>query len=282
MLQAVLMILPRRVALILGEAFGLLLYHLHIYRRIVRKNMEHVDLWNKEEMQRITRNLYRNIGKYAIDFLRPAYPLPRHTIHNYETIEPLFNKDKGTIAILGHLGNWEMLSTVFGKKTGRLHVVAKPMNNSIVDEWLLKKRTASSVITIYTKQALRKMLQVLKNNGIVAILIDQTTKTHGEPIPFLGKNATTVRTVAGIVKKTGCSVISTNAIMRNDGKYDVNMITVPDAVTEGLTEKEIIHSYMKLHNEVLSEQIKQYPEHWFGWFHRRYFGYVAYREPFKK
>jgi Kdo2-lipid IVA lauroyltransferase/acyltransferase len=280
-IQTVLTLLPRRFALFLGGNAGLLLYHLHLYRRIVRKNMEHVALWNKAEIHHITRSLYRNIGRYAIDFLRPAYPIPEHTIYNYDTIEPLFNKGRGTIAILGHLGNWELLSTVFGEKTGRLHVVAKPMNNSIVDDWLLKKRTASSVTTIYTKQALRKMFQVLKKDGIIAILIDQTTKTHGTPVPFLGKDAQTVRTVAGLVQKTGCSVVSTNAIMREDGSYDVYMVTVPEAETEGLSEEEIINSYQRLHNDVISEQIREYPEHWFGWFHRRYFGYVAYREPFK-
>lgn len=279
--QTVLTLLPRRFALFIGGLFGMLLYHLRIYRHIVMKNMLHVGLWNKDEMQQITRNLYRNIGKYAIDFLRPAYPMPEHTIHDYDTIEPLLSKGKGTIVILGHLGNWELLSTVFGEKTGRLHVVAKPMNNSIVDQWLLKKRNASSVTTIYTRQALRKMLQVLKKNGIIAILIDQNLRKHGTPVPFLGKDARTVRTVAGLVRKTGCSVISTNAIMNSDGSYEINMTTVPAPSLEGLSEDESISRYQLLHNEVISEQIKQYPEHWFGWFHRRYFGYVNYRKALK-
>lgn len=278
--QSIITILPRRLALFLGGNFGMFLYHLQIYRRIVRKNMEHVDLWNTREMQRITRSLYRNIGRYAIDFLRPAYPMPAHYIHNYDMIEPMFNKGKGTIAILCHLGNWEILSTVFGKKTGRLHVVAKPMSNSIVDDWLLKKRSASSVTTIYTKQALRKMLQVLKEDGIIAILIDQSTKTHGTTVPFLGKDAQTVRTVAGLVRKTGCSVVSANAIMREDGSYDVHLVTVPECETDALSEEEIINNYQRLHNDVISEQIRKYPEHWFGWFHRRYSGHLAYGKPF--
>ena len=206
LLQVLLAIIPRRTALSLGALCGSLLYHLGVYRRIVRVNLNHVGAWDDAAMKRITRSLYRNIGKYAVDFLRPAYPLPPHEIHDFDILEPLLARGKGTIAILGHLGNWEILSTVFGKRTGRLHVVAKPMNNTIVDKWLLAKRTASSVKTIYTSSALRKMIEVLRADGIIAILIDQYAKSHGTAAPFLGREANTVRTVAGLAVKTGCSV----------------------------------------------------------------------------
>ena len=150
------------------------------------------------------------------------------------------------------------------------------MNNSIVDRWLLKKRTSSAVTTIYTNQALRKMLEVLRNNGIIAILIDQFGRRHGTPVPFLGREANTVRTVAGLVRKTGCSVISTTAIMQRDGTYEIPMYTVPEPDLAGLPEEDIVAAYQKVHNDVLSEQIRTWPEHWFGWFHRRFRDYVEY------
>ncbi len=274
--QLLLTITPRHAALRFGSLLGTVLYHLGVYRRIAGKNLEHVGLWNRSERERILRSLYGNIGRYAVDFLRPVYPMPHHEIHDFEKIEPLLERGKGTIVILGHLGNWELLSTVFGRRTGRLYVIAKPMNNAIVDKWLHKKRTESSVTTIYTNQALRKMVEVTRKDGIIAILIDQYLRAHGTPAPFLGKEARTVRTVAGIVLKTGCSVISTNAIMRHDGSYDINMGAVPEPGLDGLTGDEKIAALQKLHNDVLSEQILRYPEHWFGWFHRRFREYVDY------
>lgn len=276
LLQALLAVIPRKTALYLGALCGSLLYHLGVYRRIVRINLNHVGAWDTEAGKRITRSLYRNMGRYAVDFLRPPYPLPPHEIHNFEAVEPLLARGKGTIVILGHLGNWEILSTVFGKRTGRLHVVAQEMNNTIVDKWLLAKRTASSVKTIYTRRALRKMIDVLRADGIVAILIDQYSHNHGTAAPLLGKEAKTVRTVAGLAVKTGCSVISCNAIMRPGGKYDINMITVPVPELVGLSEEESIIACQRLHNEIISRQIFAHPDHWFGWFHRRFRGYVDY------
>ncbi|MBN1761228.1 MAG: lysophospholipid acyltransferase family protein [Chitinispirillaceae bacterium] len=275
--QLLLTFLPRPLALRLGSWVGMLLHSLGIYRSTVKTNLEYVGLWDTDEQIRITKSLYRNIGRYAVDFLRPIRPLPNYRVHDFDKIDPLLQLGRGTIVILGHLGNWEMLATVFGERMGRLHVIAKNMHNSIVDRWLLEKRTASAVSTIYTDQALRKMLEVLRNNGIIAILIDQFGRHHGTPVPFLGKEANTVRTVAGLVRKTGCSVVSITAIMQPDGTYDIPTYTVPEPDLSGCSEAEIVTAYQKTHNDILSEQIRTWPEHWFGWFHRRFRDQVEYK-----
>lgn len=274
--QLIIGAIPRKAGLALGALGGSILYHLGVYRRIVRINLEYVGVWDAVQMKRITRELYRNTGRYAVDFLRPATPLPPHRIHHFDTIATVLKRGRGMIAILGHLGNWEVLATVFGKKLGCLNVVAKRMNNPVIDRWLLKKRTTSHVTTIYTDQALRKMVTVLRKNGIIAILLDQYLRSHGTPAPFLGKEAKTVRTVAGIVNKTGCGVIGTSAIMQSDGSYEIITIPVDDPDVSGMSEDEALTAIQTRHNDFLSEQILAHPEHWFGWFHRRFREYIAY------
>jgi KDO2-lipid IV(A) lauroyltransferase len=276
-LQNLLRMFPRQLELKIGALCGVIIHNLGIYRTIVRVNLEHVGIWDRQECNRITLNLYKNIGRYAVDFLRPPHPIPRHTVHGFDKIEPVLESGKGTIVILAHMGNWELLTTVFGKQAKRINVVAQNMNNKIVDKWLLEKRNASSVSTIYTRQAMRKMLEIIRNGGIIAILIDQYSQRHGIPAPFLGKEAKTVRTVAGIVRKTGCSVVSVTSILQPDNTYDIRLFTVPEPDLEGLSGEEEIAAYLKVHNDVLSEQIRTCPEHWFGWFHRRFKEYTRYR-----
>lgn len=275
--QLLLSIIPRRVALSLGGSAGSLLFCLGIYRFIVERNMDHVALWDKKSASGITRALYRNIGRYAVDFLRPPLPLPPYRMHNYDYFNSLVNNGKGTIVILGHLGNWELLASVFGIKTGKLHVVAKPMNNPIVDKWLLSKRDEASVTTIYSQQALRKILNALKKDEIVAILIDQYMLKHGTTVPFLGKEAKTVSTVAGLALKTGCNVLAISSIMDCKGVYDIsfNNVVHQDDVT--LPEDKRLHLMQTTHNNHLTRQILDHPEHWFGWFHKRFRGFVNYQ-----
>lgn len=274
--EAIFILLPRKVALSFGELIGVLLYFMRAYRKIVIKNIEHTGLWNKEEIKKIVKELYPNMGKYIVDFLRQPNKMPSYTIHNFDKIEPFLKMGKGVIVILGHLGNWEMLSVVFGKSTGRLSVVAKPMNNPLVEKWLFKKRTLSNVNIIYTQQALRKILATLKQDGIVAVLIDQYIREHSTEIPFLGKPAKTVRSIAGLALKSGSPVISTYSIMRKDGNYDIFMVPISEIATFGMCEEEAITLYQKLHNEIISQQIISYPQHYFGWFHRRFKEYLDY------
>jgi len=268
---------PRRLALALGGAVGRLLCLFGVYRRIVQKNFDHVGLWDKGKADKIIRRLYRNIGRYAVDFLRRG-KLPPYRVNRYEVYSATRNSGNGTIIVLAHFGNWELLASIWGKRESDLNVVAKPMSNSLVEGWLFKKRTACGVTTIYTDSALRGMLTVLKRNGITAILIDQNMGSMGTPVPFLGKTASTVRTVAGLIRKTGAAAVPMYAIMRGDGSYDIDFFeAAPPTLPEGAGEDAAITAIQTQHNDILSQWVIKHPEHWFGWFHRRFRGFINYR-----
>jgi KDO2-lipid IV(A) lauroyltransferase len=242
-LEKILSLLPRKLALKTGELFGWILYLTGFYKTVVKCNMIHAGFWTEDQMSRIIKQLYKNIGRYATDMLRKNKSLPPHKIHNSSLLDSNFAKGKGIIVLLAHFGNWEFLATVFGTKIPNLNVVAKQMNNGVVDKWLAEKRAEASVTTIYTKQALRKMLEALKNNGLVAILIDQHAGKHGTMIPFLGKEANTVRTVAGLAHKTKCAVLPIYSVMKNDGSYEIMISESTPIDIEGKTEEQIITEY---------------------------------------
>ncbi|MBN2038337.1 MAG: lysophospholipid acyltransferase family protein [Chitinispirillaceae bacterium] len=277
LLQELLSIMPRNAALRIGAAIGTLLYWSGAYRSIVRKNMDLVGWWTPVQTAAIKKRLYRNMGRYAVDFLRSTRPRPNYRTHNFETIEAMQQKGKGTIVLLAHFGNWEILADLFGSRVRNLNVVAKPMKNRLVDSWLARKRDNARVTTIYMKNALRRIYSALRNNDLVAVLIDQHAGGgQGTPIPFLGKETATVRTVAGLVHKTGCAVMPVYAIMQEDGAYDIVIAAAEPPDLSGMTEDECITAYQIQHNEIIGSWIRMYPEHWFGWFHKRFREHVRY------
>lgn len=277
LIEEFLSIIPRPIALKVGESVGAILYLTGLYRHIALRNMEHIGLWDKQHIETNLRGLYRNIGRYATDFLRRTKKLPPYQIINFELVETAMSEGKGLIVLLAHYGNWELLAEVFGRAVKDLNVIAKPMKNELVDKWLGKKRSRSAVKTIYTKEALRKMLEVIKRNGIIAILIDQHAGRHGTMVPFLGKDANTVRTVAGIARKTDCSVLAISAIMDDkDNSYKIILEKPAKPDLHDKSEEECIAEYQRIHNEVISEWIRKDPQHWFGWFHKRFRGTISY------
>jgi KDO2-lipid IV(A) lauroyltransferase len=274
-------IMPRGAALFLGGLTGQALYLSGVYRRVVLKNFEHVGLWNADEVKKILPKLYKNIGRYAVDFLRVG-KLPPYRLHDYDIYERGREAGKGMIIVLAHFGNWELLAAIWGKDVGDLNVVAMPMRNPLVEKWLLKKRTATAVKTIYTEKALRGVLSALKRNGIAAILIDQHINNMGTPTPFLGKTADTVRTAAGLAYKTGAAAVPVHSILNPDGSYDIKFYRaeLPAVGADGAgkaDDETVISAIQVQHNDILSGWIRENPEHWFGWFHRRFKGYVDYR-----
>jgi KDO2-lipid IV(A) lauroyltransferase len=267
---------PRPVALALGGLIGSSLYHLGIYRKVVEINFDHTALFPETEKRRYIRSLYTNIGRYGSDFMRIGSPPPQYTVENLEAVTSAISKGKGLIAVLAHFGNWEILSAMFGSKFSDLNVLARPMHNPFVDRWLLAARKKTAVTPIYAEGALRKILTVLKRNGIIAMLVDQYSAEQGTPTPFLGKTANTVRTAAGLLTKTDCAAVMPYAIMQKDGSYRVVIESAPIIHATGKNPDEVIAATQKAHNDVISRWIIAYPDHYFGWFHRRFKDCISY------
>jgi len=275
--QAVFNLLPRKLTLAAGACLGSCLYYCGIYRSVVRKNMEFTGIVDAAQQKVITKKLYRNMGRYGSEFLRPSQKLPPYSVEHLDIAQSINDAGKGSIVVLAHFGNWELLAAIFGSQFHDLNVLAKPMHNQIVERWLYSKRTGSHVTPIYTSKAVRSILQVLKRNGMVSMLIDQNPGRNGTPSVFLGKPANTVRTVAGMLYKMECGIIFAYALLENNGKYRIVIEEGPHLDISRDNQEQFIEAYQRAHNDVLSRWITRYPEHYFGWFHRRFRGFLSYK-----
>jgi Kdo2-lipid IVA lauroyltransferase/acyltransferase len=274
-LEAVITVLPRRLSLGIGALAGSALYHAGVYRRVVDRNFDHVDLFHDIERTRIIRRLYKNIGRYAVDMLRAGRP-PRYTVENKAAVDAALDRGKGVLAVLAHFGNWELLAVFFGTVYPDLSVLARPMHNPLVERWLLAKRKKANVTPIYAAGALRKILASLKRNGIIAMLVDQYSAEQGTPAPFLGKTANTVRTAAGLVHRMECGVVLPYALIQKNGTYRVVIEPAPEVPVARDKEEAFITANLKAHNDAISRWILSYPDHYFGWFHKRFKDVISY------
>jgi KDO2-lipid IV(A) lauroyltransferase len=274
--EAAINFLPRRACLLIGSFLGTGLYYSGIYRKTVRTNFEYVDIFKKKDVPVITKKLYENTAKVWMDFLRQRDP-PPYSVNNLDVLKTVMARGKGTIVVLAHLGNWELLARIFGTVVGDLNVLARPMKNTLVEKWLVSKRESGHVSQIYAANSLRKMLTVIKRNGIIAMLIDQYAMEHGTLVTFLGKPANTVRTAAGLHYKTGCSVIFARALLEKDNSYTIEIEEGPILDRSAGGQEGFIAACQKAHNDVLTRWITAYPEQYFGWFHRRFKDTISYK-----
>lgn len=270
-------LMPRNMALACGAAMGRLMQAAGVYGRVIDTNLRHVGYWTDDEQREIKRKLYRNMGRYIADFLHarpgslPYYPDPMPLVNRVQ------GRGKGVLVVLGHFGNWEALASAFGQRADGLHAVSMPMNNPLVEKWLTRRRAATGVVEITKHKAARRILTTLRKNKLVAVLIDQNARRQGTMVPFLGKEASTVRTVAGLLQKTGCGVVLVYALLEDDNRYRIHIEEGRDLGMDPADQEAFITAYQREHNDVLSGWIREHPEHWFGWFHKRYKGSISYR-----
>lgn len=264
--------LPRRLALWLGELTGGAARWFGVRRRIVRCNLSFVG-YEPNEQQRIERQLYRTIGRYVADMIRSGNRPFVVEAGGTAVVDQAGKAGTGVLLLFSHLGNWEFLMPALAHRLPTAVVVAKPMRNPLVNDWLekLRSRLAPGIHFVPPANALRQSLRSLRAGGMAAFAIDQYAGSSGLPARFLGHETSTVRSTAGIESRTGCQVLGAYAILGTDNTYHVVVEPLPSAPAAA-TVSEILER----HNDLISDWVRQYPEHWFGWFHRRFKDVVQY------
>lgn len=269
---AVVRCLPRRFVLWVGDQFGAVARLLGIRRRIVRCNLEFVG-YPAEEQQRIERRLYRLTGRYFADMVRGGSLPFAFDAASSEVLNTMSHHEGGALVLFSHLGNWEVLVSSLIDRFPVAVIVAKPLRNPLVNRWVerLRQRRNPTVRFVPPVNALRQNLRSLRNGGCAAFAIDQYGGSSGQLSPFLGKPTSTVRSTAGIEGRTGCPVLGTYALLGSDNTYRVVVEPLP-ASAPGTS----VECLLDRHNALISAWIRQHPEHWFGWFHRRFKDVVEY------
>lgn len=170
----------------------------------------------------------------------------------------------GGFLISGHFGNWELSSKIAKEKMLDLCLVHRSANNPYVNSLINRSRVANGV-KLFSKgmAGSRKILNALKKNSLVGMLIDQKV-SDGIDVPFFGVNAKTLSMPANVALKYNVPVIMAS-IKRTKGAYYVVEFHRPLV----FSAKDDSYSVMQTINKELERWIVENPEQWF-WVHRRW------------
>lgn len=268
--------LVNRLPLEASYALAIFLSDLHYFfsfrdRRQVRANLKKI-LPPGEDLRRATREVFRNFGKYLTEFLRMGKMVEKDflarkiKIQNADRVRALLQEGKGVIIVTAHIGNWEMgavLLTVLGFP---LMAVALPHKERPVNELFNNQRKLRGMEVIPTSGAIKKCLEGLKNNKMIAIVGDRdfSSKGGGEVMDFLGHKALIPKGAGIFARKTGAPIVPTFLIREEDGTFTLHIeepIFAP-APEADVSEHEAILGIMRQYLSVLEKQIRRHPTQW--------------------
>jgi KDO2-lipid IV(A) lauroyltransferase len=271
-------VLPLQWARKAGEVLGLLLFYMWGSRRRIAienlaKSVAIGALTIPQPAEEIIRNNFRNLGKSFAEVIKIYYGLGRKILDGVrfegeEHLQAARAKGKGVLLITGHCGNWELLALSASIMLFPISLVARPVNNRYINSFVERVRKKYGNRVIDKKGALKLVMQGLKNNDSIGILMDQSVlPEEGYVIDFLGRGAWTTKMPALIARKTGAAAIPA-FIHREDHGHRI--MIYPEVELSGDDDKEkAVKEDTERFSEYIEKYIREHPSEWL-WIHRRW------------
>jgi KDO2-lipid IV(A) lauroyltransferase len=182
----------------------------------------------------------------------------------FEHFERAKKEGKGVLFATAHLGNWEFSAFAHALMAEPMTIVVRPLDNPLLDALATRYRTMSGNHVLSRSDYARPMLQVLKANKALGILIDQNvTADRGIFIDFFGVKACVDAGFARLAAHTGAAVIPGYALWSElEGKYILRFDPPVPVSGDALEDTQRIQT-------ALEQAIRLHPEQWL-WIHRRW------------
>ena len=225
---------------------------------------------SERELRCLVRRHFQRLGANLLCSIKVAVmPLAllekRVKIENLDAIHQHLRAGRPVVAILSHLGNWEVFSQIWPRFFGyvRNSTVYQKLGNPLIDEHVRKLRARTGVEMFDRKDGFHKPIELLRAGGIIGILSDQHAGDHGLWVPFFGKIASTTPLPALLAKRTNAALVAIGLYTEGVARW---RITVEPALD---TRAGSIEALTAKSNETIAAQIRRAPEDWF-WVHDRW------------
>jgi KDO2-lipid IV(A) lauroyltransferase len=267
-------LLPMPWAERFGSGVGdLLFWCVPRYRAVARRNLAAALGWEAPRVEAVARQVFRNIGKTLVEFLRMPIMSPAEIrqlceLEGFEHVRAGLAAGRGVLLITGHYGNWELIAARLVAEGLRLNVVARDADDPATNAIINGIREQCGYRVIPRQSAPRGVLAALRRNELVAMLIDQNTIEGGEFVPFFGRLAATVTGPAVLALRTGAAVIPGFVVRRPDDTHVGVASPAVELPGTGDRERDVRELTGRL-TALIEAQVRADPTQWF-WIHDRW------------
>ncbi len=243
-------------------------------RKVILNNLEKAFPEKSHHWRiRILRKFYRHLCDIIVEIVKlqnisEKEIKQRVTFSNTHLIDEAGEKGKDMVAVLGHYGNWEMVSSI------NLHFkplscnVYRPLKNKGFDRFMLNLRSRFGSDNVTMKSTLRRAIAYKKSNTrfILGLISDQSPSkidlnywTH-----FLTQLTPIITGPEKIARAIKGQVFYIQLSKPRRGHYHGELIPFT-----GDVEKMKEHELTEWHIRLLEQSILKQPELWL-WSHRRW------------
>ena len=260
---------PARLSQAIGVGMGEVAYRLSRRKReTVYGNMRRVlpdagpRVW-----RRYAHRCFHEYARYWVDFLR-CYHLTFEEIyysltvpHGVEWFDECLRRGKGVVLALPHYGSWDMIGGWVGHNYPSFWAVAEHLRPRPMYELHteLRRRMGIRIIPL-GERTVEKVIEVLLNNGMVALLSDRLIAGSGVEVEFFGEKVLMPIGPALLAVKLGTAVLPC-LIIRRGGVYHGYVGPPLEVEVSGDTRRDVQVNTQKL-ARVFERFIREDPTQW--------------------
>ena len=261
--------LVRRLSLTNAYGFAMFVSDLHYMlslrdRAAVQSNLKAI-LGPDADVRADTRAVFRNFGKYLVEFFRFANEIDGTFVReqvkvvNRQYLDEAIAKGKGVIMLTAHVGNWELGGLVVGMMGYPILAISLSHKERRVNELFNKQRELRGVTAIPIKQAVHRCLSALRNNQLVALLADRDFTSSGELVKFLGRDVMIPKGPALFAQKTGATILPTFFTRQPDNSF---CLQFEEPIYSTNADGQDLRPLIQRYTQVIENKIRQYPTQW--------------------
>lgn len=259
----------------LGKILGGAAYLLDVpHRRIVRRNLRFAyPDWSREQVGHISRRVFQNLGISFIEILQTAALSREQVLHRVrvvgeENLKNALKSKNGLVVVSAHLGSWEtglLFFCCYIRKP--ILGVVKKIRFAPLNRWVTRLRSRFGIEIVEKKGAMPEMRRMLRQGGVIGLLVDQSRRAEGVEVKFFGHKVTTTPAAAFLAIRCKCPVLPIFCV-RDDGRLTVVAKPLLEMKRTGDLRSDV-QANTQIITDIVEKAVRQYPDQWF-WVHKRW------------
>jgi KDO2-lipid IV(A) lauroyltransferase len=175
---------------------------------------------------------------------------------------------RGILLVTAHLGNWELGGSLLASRGLPMSIVTLEEPSAELTRWRDRLRQKLGIKTIAVGPghdfAFVEMMQVLRRNEVLAMLVDRPYAGTGLPVNFCGKVAEFSSAPALLWQHTDAAVVPAFVLQESGGQY-ISFADAPLPFERGTDPRAALARNTQLLATHFETIIRQHPEQWFNY-----------------
>ncbi|MEM0914799.1 MAG: lysophospholipid acyltransferase family protein [Planctomycetota bacterium] len=234
--------------------------------------------WDDARIDATVRGSFTHFFRLLFDVLHTPRTLHRATWSQRIAFDglgeslDLLNGGRPCLMLTGHIGNWEVFGYLLALLGYRVDALARPIDNRLVNDWLMGIREARGLRIITKFNATDRMMATLDAGGSLAFIADQNAGDKGLFVPFFGRMASSYKSIGLLAMTRGVPILCGAAHRVPDGdrlyRFELHAEDVIHPA-DWADQPDPLFYITARYNRALERMVRRHPEQYL-WMHRRW------------